>query len=75
VVRLPRKSEKAFALSTAALDGADLNDCLDADGQHDQNNTPKVVQPIIENKIDTVIGSRFLEAQAKELIPSYRRLE
>jgi glycosyltransferase involved in cell wall biosynthesis len=57
--------EKARALN------ADLLVTLDADGQHDAREIPKIIQPILENKADVVIGSRFL--QRKSSIPLYRR--
>ena len=43
---------------------------IDADGQHDPSDIPKLVRPIIEGKADIVIGSRFL---AKTKIPTYRK--
>lgn len=77
VVRIPKNSGKAYALSigltTAALNGGDIVVCLDADGQHDPDDIPKVVGPILSGNADMVIGSRFLDAHAKELIPAYRR--
>jgi glycosyltransferase involved in cell wall biosynthesis len=33
---------------------------FDADGQHDVNDLPAMIGPIIENKADVVLGSRFL---------------
>ena len=57
--------EKAKALNT------DLLLTLDADGQHDAKEIPKVMQPILENKADIVIGSRFLDQ--KSGMPLYRR--
>ncbi len=78
VIRIPKNSGKANALSigltTAVLNGSDLVVCLDADGQHDPHDIPRVVRPIIDGRADMVIGSRFLDAQAKELIPGYRKL-
>jgi len=50
---------------------ADLLLTLDADGQHDAKEIPKLIQPILENKADIVIGSRFL--QPKNGMPLYRR--
>ena len=50
------------------------NDALitfDADGQHNIDDIAKVVDPILENKADIVIGSRFLK-NPKE-IPEYRK--
>jgi glycosyltransferase involved in cell wall biosynthesis len=78
VIRIPKNSGKAHALSigltTAALNGSNVVVCLDADGQHDPNDIPKVVEPIIKNRADMVIGSRFLDAHSRQLIPNYRRL-
>jgi glycosyltransferase involved in cell wall biosynthesis len=33
---------------------------IDGDGQHPANELPKIIQPILEDKADVVIGSRFL---------------
>jgi glycosyltransferase involved in cell wall biosynthesis len=44
---------------------------LDADGQHNPAEIPRVIKPIIDGKADLVIGSRFLEAENK--VPKYRR--
>jgi glycosyltransferase involved in cell wall biosynthesis len=57
--------EKAQALN------ADLLLTLDADGQHNAEEIPKLIQPILENKADIVIGSRFLHQN--NVMPLYRR--
>jgi glycosyltransferase involved in cell wall biosynthesis len=44
---------------------------LDADGQHDPREIPKLLQPLLDNKADIVIGSRLLKKSNN--IPSYRR--
>lgn len=44
---------------------------FDADGQHRIEDISKVIEPIINNKADIVIGSRFLEETSK--IPKYRK--
>jgi len=36
---------------------------LDGDGQHDPNDIPCLVSPVIEENVDLVIGSRFLSSQ------------
>lgn len=78
VIRIPHNSGKGRALSigltTAAMNGGEVVVCLDADGQHDPNDIPRIVQPILDAKADMVIGSRFLQTESKELIPAYRRL-
>ena len=33
---------------------------IDSDGQHDPNEIPKLIQPILNDKADLVIGSRYL---------------
>ncbi|MCP8314046.1 MAG: glycosyltransferase family 2 protein, partial [archaeon] len=44
---------------------------LDADGQHDPREIPKLVEPIIKGEADIVVGSRFL---GKSKMPKYRKL-
>jgi glycosyltransferase involved in cell wall biosynthesis len=56
---------------TEALNNnADIIITLDGDGQHDPDQIPDLLAPIIKGDADVVIGSRFLTA-AK--IPTYRR--
>jgi glycosyltransferase involved in cell wall biosynthesis len=50
---------------------ADIVVTLDADGQHNPTAIQDVIKPIIEDKADIVLGSRFLEKNNN--IPSYRR--
>ena len=45
---------------------------FDADGQHRVKDIPKVVEPILKNEADMVIGSRFLNEENP--IPKYRKL-
>lgn len=51
---------------------ADILVLLDADGQHQPKEIPSLIKPIINNKADIVIGSRFLNI--KNFIPSYRKI-
>tara|TARA_B100000029_G_scaffold471132_1_gene510541 strand:+ start:709 stop:1587 length:879 start_codon:yes stop_codon:yes gene_type:complete len=44
---------------------------FDADGQHRVEDLETIIEPIIENKSDIVIGSRFLEKQSE--VPNYRK--
>ena len=50
--------------------GADIIVTLDADGQHDPDEIPKLVEPVKNKEADIVIGSRFLE---KQEMPLFRR--
>lgn len=50
---------------------ADIMVTVDADGQHDPDQMPRVVQPILDGKADVVIGSRF--AGETTDMPSYRK--
>jgi glycosyltransferase involved in cell wall biosynthesis len=52
---------------------ADVLVTLDADGQHDPKEIPKVVKPIAIGVADVVIGSRFIETHGTEEMPFYRR--
>ncbi len=51
---------------------ADVMLTLDADGQHDPKEIPGLLEPVLEDKADVVIGSRFLHRNHE--IPSYRRV-
>lgn len=44
---------------------------LDADGQHDPNEIPTIIEPILRGEADIVIGSRF---KGKSKIPLYRKI-
>ena len=46
---------------------------FDADGQHRIEDISSMMTPIIENKADIVIGSRFLEKKSDEM-PNYRKI-
>lgn len=47
---------------------------FDADGQHRVEDVKKVTDPILEDKADIVIGSRFLEDSSQESVPKYRKI-
>jgi len=52
--------------------GADIMVTLDADGQHDPDYIPRLIEPVMRGEADIVIGSRFLANEAD--IPAYRRI-
>ena len=51
---------------------ADVLVTLDADGQHDPEQIPKVIEPILNGESDVAVGSRFHRAGGGEDIPTYR---
>jgi glycosyltransferase involved in cell wall biosynthesis len=51
---------------------ADVMVTLDADGQHDPDQIPGLVEPILNEGFDIVIGSRFLNTRDRQKVPSYR---
>jgi glycosyltransferase involved in cell wall biosynthesis len=53
--------------------GADVLVVFDGDGQHDPDEIPQMVKPVMEGRADIVIGSRFVKG-AKMDIPVYRRM-
>jgi len=65
------------AIRSIFLKSRDLNgDILvtfDADGQHRVEDVNKVINPIINEESDLVIGSRFLDESEKE-VPQYRKI-
>lgn len=48
-----------LALKIAGKQPASVIVLLDADGQHDPNNIPKIIDPILTNYADFVVGDRF----------------
>ena len=53
---------------------ADVLVILDSDGQHNPNDIPAVIEPILSNKADFTIGSRFIDGGGSVDMPAYRKL-
>ncbi|MHA1788209.1 MAG: glycosyltransferase [Candidatus Helarchaeota archaeon] len=53
--------------------GVDILANLDADGQHDSADIPRLVNPILNDNYDVVIGSRFIDSRDLEM-PWIKRL-
>lgn len=51
---------------------ADVIVTIDADGQHDPDQIPILIEPIKKGLADIVVGSRFLSASDKTEMPRYR---
>ena len=60
-----------FCFQLAKERGADALVTLDSDGQHNAEEIPMVLAPILDGRADFVIGSRFLNRQHN--VPRYRR--
>jgi len=75
VVRHERNLGKGAAIRSlfdfAKRLGAEVVVTIDADGQHDPEEIPKLVELILSGKADIVIGSRSL---AEGEVPRYRRI-
>ncbi|HPR42092.1 MAG TPA: glycosyltransferase family 2 protein [Candidatus Methanofastidiosa archaeon] len=75
VVRSGKNYGKAHALCKG-IEMAQSMDCsvvmLDADGQHNPDDIPKIIEPIVNNEADLVIGSRFINGDNGN-IPPYRQ--
>jgi hypothetical protein len=79
VIRHQRNMGKGAAMQTlfqaARQMDAQVLITLDADGQHSPNDIPKLVEPILTDSADIVIGSRFLPGfQHNTRMPFYRRV-
>ena len=60
--------------TTAAVNlGADIIVHLDADGQHDPAQIPALLEPIKQNQVDVVFGSRFMGVEPQGM-PRTRRM-
>ena len=77
LVRHERNRGKGAALRTAFNCAKnfepDVVVMLDADGQHDPGNIPRLVDPILNGEGDIVIGSRYVEGSKMDG-PLYRKL-
>jgi Glycosyltransferases involved in cell wall biogenesis len=63
----------AFKFSKRAM--ADILVLIDGDGQHDPEEIPQLIGPILSDEADFVNGSRFLdEKKESNNVPLYRRL-
>jgi glycosyltransferase involved in cell wall biosynthesis len=51
---------------------ADIMVTLDSDGQHNPDEIPQLIEPLLKQRFDMVIGSRFLGSNGKEKVPRYR---
>lgn len=82
VIKLDRNYGKAYALmkgfERAKELGCSIVVTLDGDGQHDADEIPLLIGPVIKGEADLVIGSRFLENGGargnRGRIPKYRIL-
>ena len=72
VIRHPRNVGQWSALRTgfreALRRGFDIVITMDADGQHDPTDIPRLLEPILEGRADLVIGSR-LRGRSVTMIP------
>ncbi|RLE64351.1 MAG: hypothetical protein DRJ47_07850 [Thermoprotei archaeon] len=77
VVRHERNMGKGVAIRSLFLKAKEFNPdivvVLDADGQHNPDEIPKLVEPLKRGVADLVIGSRYVEG-GKADAPLYRRL-
>jgi glycosyltransferase involved in cell wall biosynthesis len=60
------------AFTYAEAIGAEVLVLIDGDGQHNPDEIPSLIAPIINNEADMVNGSRFLEGGNN--VPKYRRV-
>ena len=75
VLKHPTNFGKGVALKDAFanIKGYDAVVTIDGDGQHNPDEIPELIRPIIDNKADFVNGSRYLNG-FEENTPAYRRV-
>jgi glycosyltransferase involved in cell wall biosynthesis len=59
---------------TALERGGDIVVTMDSDGQHNPEQIPDIIEPILRNGCDIVIGSRFIKKKDKMKVPLYRSI-
>jgi glycosyltransferase involved in cell wall biosynthesis len=76
VIRGPLNKGYGVAIKTlfqAAREvNADVMVTLDSDGQHNPDQIPNLLEPILNDGFDIVIGSRFLNHSDQQRVPVYR---
>lgn len=76
VIRNPENKGYGVAIRSlfqaAKEQDADIMVTLDSDGQHDPDQIPQLIEPVLTQRFDLVIGSRFLNSNDKEKVPRYR---
>ena len=76
VIRNPENKGYGVAIRSlfqaAKEQDADIMVTLDSDGQHNPDQIPQLIEPLLEQRFDMVIGSRFLDSNGKEKVPRYR---
>lgn len=78
LLRHPINLGQGAALKTATLfalsRGAEVIVHFDADGQHNTEDIETLVEPLLQNEADVVLGSRFLRPADRAEVPPLRRL-
>jgi glycosyltransferase involved in cell wall biosynthesis len=78
VIRSPKNGGYGVAIRTlfqaARERNADVMVTIDSDGQHNPDQIPNVIKPIIEEGFEIVVGSRFLNFKDTQRVPRYRSL-
>jgi glycosyltransferase involved in cell wall biosynthesis len=76
IIRSPENSGYGVAIRTlfqaARERDADIMVTIDSDGQHNPDQIPDIVKPIIEEGFEMVVGSRFLNHEDTQRVPKYR---
>ncbi len=76
VIRHERRRGAGAATRTGILaalkDGADIVVTLDGDGQHDADEIPCLIAPVLRGEADLIVGSRFFRPTTG--MPQYRNL-
>jgi glycosyltransferase involved in cell wall biosynthesis len=77
VIKHPQNKGYGKALSAlfqhALTKNPDIMITLDSDGQHDVDQIPILIDPLIRDEADIVIGSRFINKSDQAHVPYYRR--
>lgn len=72
----PQNMGKGAALKTGfqAARDADIIITMDSDGQHEADQIPRLLDPLLKGEADVVNGSRYLNGNGDTETPAYRRV-
>jgi len=78
VIRHSRNKGKGSVMKRLFMRAREMNAdvivTLDADGQHDANEIPRLLEPILDGSSDIVVGSRFMRDEGTREMPKYRKI-
>ncbi|MBI4149876.1 glycosyltransferase family 2 protein [Candidatus Woesearchaeota archaeon] len=72
IINIGQGAALKTGIDYAVQEGADIIVTFDADGQHDPQDIPMLLEPILKGKAEITLGSRFLKSTSQ--VPLLKRI-